>query len=223
MIKVLGISGSPRKGTTDWSVRKSLEVIGEYPEIETIYWSVRGKKLSPCTHCDRCIRENTLCYIDDDVREVEALILESDAVLIGSPVYDMNITAQLAMIMNRMRPNYLVNPGKFRNKIGAALSIGGTRHGGQEMTNMAIINFFLMNEMLVTGGLGGCYNGATLWSKDDRKAGAQNDSVGVDTIVRQARALAEAVLTTVHGRTAAVELLKKHDLINEDASPLMDH
>ena len=103
-----------------------------------------------------------MCVIEDDVREVESLILETDAILIGSPVYDMNVSGQLAMVLNRMRPHYLVHPGGLRNKIGAALSVGGTRHGGQEMTNLAIINFFLMHEMLVTGGLGGCYNGGKI-------------------------------------------------------------
>lgn len=223
MIKVLGISGSPRKGATEWSVKKALETIGTYPGIETEYWSVRGKKIGPCIHCDRCIREGTMCFIDDDLKEIDMKILEADALLVGSPVYDMNLTGQLAMVFNRMRPSYLIYPGKMKNKIGAALSVGGTRHGGQEMTNMAIINFFLMHEMLVTGGLGGCYNGGTVWSRDDRVSGAEKDEVGCDTVVRMAQGFAEAVLTTELGRKQAETILIENGFTNNENSPLRDH
>lgn len=222
-IKVLAISGSPRKGATEWSLKRALSVIEEYPHIETNFWSVRGKKLSPCIHCDRCVRENTLCYIEDDVKEIEKLILESDVILIGSPVYDMNITAQLSMVINRMRPHYLVYPGAMRNKLGAALSVGGTRHGGQEITNQAIHNFFLMNEMLVTGGLGGCYNGGTIWSKDDRKNGAENDSCGTDTVERLASAVAQAALCIEFGRNQAQIMIDEAKVGQEELSPLRDH
>ncbi len=223
MIKVLGICGSPRKGSTEWSVKKALDVIGGYPGIETVYWSVRGKKMSPCIHCDRCIRENTMCSINDDFKEVESLVLEADAILVGSPVYDMNLTAQLATVFNRLRPHYLVHAGGLKNKVGAALSVGGTRHGGQEMTNLAIINFFLMHEMLVTGGLGGCYNGGTVWSKDDRTAGAEKDGPGADTVIRLAQGMAEAVLTCRHGREDAYKLMDALGLLQSSHSPIRDH
>ncbi len=222
-MKVLGICGSPRKGATEWSVKKALEVLEGYPGIETVYWSVRGKKIGPCIHCDRCIRENSMCTIQDDYKEVEALILEADAILVGSPVYDMNVTGQLAMVFNRTRPHYLVHAGGLKNKVGAALSVGGTRHGGQEMTNMAIINFFLMHEMLVTGGLGGCYNGGTVWSRDDRVAGAEKDGPGADTVIRLAQGMAEAVITIEHGRKTAYEIMEKAEKLQGSNSPIRDH
>jgi len=222
-MKILGICGSPRKGCTEWSVKKALEVMSAYPGVEVEYWSVRGKKIGPCIHCDRCIKEHTLCSIKDDFQEVEALIGEADALLIGSPVYDMNVTAQLAMVLNRLRPHYLVNPGGMKNKVGAALSVGGTRHGGQEMTNLAIINFFLMHEMLVTGGLGGCYNGGTVWSKDDRVSGAENDGPGADTVIRLAQGMAEAALCSEHGKKEAYRLMEEAGLLQGSVSPLRDH
>ena len=46
-MKVLGICGSPRKGATEWSMMKALETLDGYPGIETVYWSVRGKKWVP--------------------------------------------------------------------------------------------------------------------------------------------------------------------------------
>ncbi len=39
-----------------------------------------------------------------------------------------------------------------------------------------------MHEMLVSGGLGGCYIGGTIWSKDGKAKGAQEDETGMDTV-----------------------------------------
>ena len=88
-----------------------------------------------------------MCIIKDDLQELEKKVLEADAILVGSPVYDMNVTAQLQAVFNRLRPIYLVYPGGLQNKVGAALSTGDTRHGGQELVNTNILNFFLMHEM----------------------------------------------------------------------------
>src|SRR6056297_1780827 len=182
MAIILGISGSPRKGATDFAVREALKEAEKIPEIETRYWTVRGKKIGYCVHCDACIRNKSMCIIKDDLQELEELVLQADGFIIGSPVYDMNVSAQLAAVFNRLRPMYLVHPGHLQNKVGAALSTGGTRHGGQETTNLAIINYYLMHEMLVSGGLGGCYNGGTVWSKDNKKQGVLDDETGLDTI-----------------------------------------
>ncbi len=222
MAVILGISGSPRKGATEFAVQEALRETEKVPGIETIYWSVRGKKIGYCVHCDACIRRNSMCIIQDDLQELEALILKADGFIIGSPVYDMNITAQLAAVFNRLRPMYLVHPGHLQNKVGAALSTGGTRHGGQEMANLAIINYYLMHEMLVSGGLGGCYNGGTVWTRDNKKDGVLEDAPGLDTIKRLGMGVAEAVMVTEHGRAKWEEMKKDLGLI-EDKSPLRDH
>lgn len=224
MVKILGISGSPRIGATDYAVKAALKAIEEtVPGVETEYWSVRGKKIAPCVHCDSCIRNKTMCIIQDDLQELEPKILEADAIVIGSPVYDMSITAQLAAVFNRLRPIYLVHAGELQNKIGAAITTGGTRYGGQELAKLPIINFFLMHEMLVTGGLGGCYIGGTIWSKDEKAKGAEEDTVGMDTVVRLGQGVAEAVMVSKYGREIWEEKKKEIDFVADDKSPLRDH
>jgi len=202
---ILGISGSPRKGATEYAVKTALEVADTLEGIETAYWSVHQKKIGYCIHCDRCVKERSLCFQEDSVRELEELIVKADGIIIGSPVYDMNITAQLAACFNRLRPMYIVHPSGFRYKIGGAIAVGGTRHGGQEMTLAAINNFFLMNEMLVTSGPGGCYNGGKIWSKDQRVQGAIEDHVGMNTVRGLALAVAEASIISSVGRVALKE------------------
>ncbi len=223
MAKILGICGSPRKGATLYALEAALEAAAAFPEIETELWSIRGKKIAPCVHCDRCIREKTMCHIQDDLQEIEAKVLEADALLIATPVYDMSITSQLAALLNRLRPMYLVYPGHLRNKVGGGIAVGGTRHGGQEMTLLALSNFFMMHEMLVTGGYGGCYTGGTIWSKDNRAHGAEEDTVGMDTVIRLGQAVAEATLVTSLGRQHTEQLLSSHGVLKASADPLRDH
>ncbi len=224
MLKILGISGSPRKGATLFALEQALEEAKRIPGVETEIWSVRGKKINFCVHCDACVRNNVMCIIKDDLQELESKILEADAILIGSPVYDMNVSAQLQAVFNRLRPIYLVHAGKLQNKVGAALSTGGTRHGGQEIVNMNILNFYLMHEMLVTGGLGGCYNGGTVWSRDNKAQGVIDDEVGLDGVKRLGLGLAEAALSAKYGRDKWLEMKKDYEkTFTIEKSPLRDH
>lgn len=223
MPKILGICGSPRKGATEFAIKEALKAAEEIPGITTEFWSVRGKKISYCYHCDRCIKDKTMCFIQDDIKGLEELFLEADGFIIGSPVYDMNVTAQLAAVFNRLRPVYLVHPGVLKNKVGGALTTGGTRHGGQEMVLQAINNFYLMHEILVTGGLGGCYNGGTIWSKDMKAQGAMDDTVGLDTVRRLGRGVAEAVMVSSLGREKWLNMAKELNIDIEGESPLRDH
>ncbi len=209
MVKILGISGSPRKASTDYVVHEALKAAEEIPGIETEFWGVRGKKINFCTHCDRCIKEKTLCYIDDDVKILIDKILEADGLIIGSPVYDMGITAQLTAIINRTRPFYMVMPGALKNKVAGAITVGGTRHGGQETALQVIHNWFLSSELLATGGLCGCYNGGTVWSKDEKAAGAEADTVGMNTVIALGRGVAEAAMISSIGRKGWAEEKKR--------------
>ena len=223
MAKILGICGSPRIGATEYAVKEALKAAEELPGIETEYWSVRDRKIAYCVHCDSCIRNNTMCIIKDDIKELEKKILEADGFIIGSPVYDMNITAQLAAVFNRLRPMYLVHSGALQNKVGGAITTGGTRYGGEEMAKLPIINFYLMHEMLVSGGLGGCYIGGTIWSKDQKTKGATEDTEGMDTIRRLGRGVAEATIVSKYGLEKWSKEKIDVNFTENDKSPLRDH
>jgi multimeric flavodoxin WrbA len=224
MLKILGISGSPRKGATLFALETALEEAKRIPGIETEIWSVRGKKIGFCVHCDACVRDKVMCIIKDDLQELESKILEADAIIVASPVYDMNVSAQLQAVFNRLRPIYLVHPGKLQNKVGAAISTGGTRHGGQEIVNMNILNFFLMHEMLAFGGLGGCYNGGTVWTRDNKAQGVIDDEVGFDQVKRLGLGLAEAALAAKYGREKWLEMKAEYEKeFAIEKSPLRDH
>ncbi len=209
-IKILGICGSPRRnGATELALRIVLDDISSVSDDFMVdFWTVSGKKISPCVHCDACLRARSMCVIQDDHQEIEQKILAADAMIMASPVYDMNISAQLAAVLNRMRPIYMVHSGVLENKIGAAITTGGTRYGGVETAKYPMLSFYLMNGMLVTGGGGGCYLGGSIWSQDKKSQGAREDLVGLETLHQLAKTIAKAAVISVLGQEAVLQQSK---------------
>ena len=69
MIKVFGISGSPRKGSTDYMVNQALDYLKETYGVQTRYFSAQGKQLNFCIHCDYCVKNRMGCIHKDDMVE----------------------------------------------------------------------------------------------------------------------------------------------------------
>lgn len=183
--RVLGISGSPRKAATDYIVREALNYLKSKFPIETKYFSVAGKKLNFCIHCDHCIRKKEGCVFKDDMTEVYDLMEWADAYVLGSPVYQGNISGQLKTLLDRTRAMMARNPDVFEGKIGTGIAIGGDRAGGQEPTLRSIHDFYIINHIFSTGGGAfGANLGATIWSKDKRAAGAEADKSGLKSLYK---------------------------------------
>ena len=185
MIKytILGISGSPRKGATDFIVNFALDLIKEKLEAEIHYFSVANKKINYCVHCDYCIKEKKGCIHKDDMQELYPLMEEADAWIIGTPIYQGSLSAQTKAILDRTRALVAKDPKVFENKVGAAIGVGGDRLGGQEIAIQAIHNFYIISEMIpIGGGSWGANLGGTIWSKDKKAEGAAEDLEGQRTI-----------------------------------------
>ncbi|MDY6988473.1 MAG: flavodoxin family protein [Thermodesulfobacteriota bacterium] len=137
-MNIIYLSGSPRKrSNTDYLLNHMLNHTGgEFIKL-TDY------AVEPCRSCWQC-RKKGSCAINDDMKtEIIPKILAADALVMGSPVYFNNVTAQLKSFIDRtwsMR-------GKLRNKIGATVVVG--RRYGAEGAIMAINAFFLKHEMIV--------------------------------------------------------------------------
>jgi multimeric flavodoxin WrbA len=212
-IKILGICGSYRKGGTEFAVKEALEGATEIDEdVETKYISLLGKRIAPCIHCDRCIKENSLCLVKDDFKDIQDEFLKADGYIIGSPVYNMGITPLLQSFLSRLRPVYLVYPGMFSNKVGGAIATGGCRNGGQEMAVLNILNAYFTYEILPCGGEMGDYSGAKLWSGDGSVEGGMKDELGLKGARRLGKRVAQTASllklgwekATAEGRKIAV-------------------
>jgi len=197
-IKILGISGSPRIGSTDFAVNEALRYAREKYNAETDYFSAHKKTINFCIHCDFCVRkkEGTCIHKDDDVsQELFQKLVWGDAWIIGSPVYQGNVSAQTKAILDRCRALVAKDVHIFKNKIGGAIASGGDRTGGQEPTIKTIIDFYIINLMLpVGGGSFGANLGGTIWSKDLKAEGTKEDEEGLRSIHKMVNRLVKLTM-----------------------------
>ena len=177
--QILGICGSPRKQGTEYALQYALNYSSEKFGFDTEFWSVKNKKITFCTHCDYCIREKKGCINEDDMQELYLLLENAKFILIGTPVFQGTLSGQLKTVFDRCRALVAKNPEVFKNKIGAALAVGGDRNGGQEIAIRSILDFYQQNHIIsVSGGAFGANLGASLWSNDLGSKGIESDKDG---------------------------------------------
>ncbi len=148
MVKVMGIVGSPRtKGNTSYLVKKALES-AESAGAETELIQLGKMDISPCKACDIC-KKTGKCSINDDMDSLMEKIVEMDGLIIGSPVYFGNVSAQTKIFMDRSRP--LRANFSLKDKVSGAISVGASRNGGQETTCSAVHDFLLIHDAIIVG------------------------------------------------------------------------
>jgi multimeric flavodoxin WrbA len=100
-MKILGIDGSPRKnGNTETLVNTILQG-AEANGAETRHYKIAEMKLSPCLGCMDC-RESGSCIHEDDMTPLYDEIQSSDGIIIGSPVYMWQVSAQTKTFLDRL-------------------------------------------------------------------------------------------------------------------------
>lgn len=188
---ILGISGSPRKMATEHILGEALKMLEE-KGFETLLFTVRGKNISPCKHCDYCLK-NAKCVIQDDMYQLYSLIREAKGFVIATPVYNGGVSAQTKIVIDRTRASLAADPKALRGKPGMAIAIGGDRMGGQELAIQQIHTFYILNGMMpISGGFFGANLGATFWSKDTLE-GAKEDEEGNRSLRKTVRRFAETL------------------------------
>ncbi|KZX16381.1 iron-sulfur flavoprotein [Methanobrevibacter cuticularis] len=177
---IFGISGSPRKQATEYVLKEALSKLEE-EGFETKMFTVRGKEIGPCRHCDYCLKKK-VCIQKDDMTEVYELLQEADGIIIASPMYNGSVSAQIKAIMDRCRALGAIDINILEGKIGMSIAIGGDRAGGQELAIQQINTYYLLNGIIpVSGGSFGANLGPCLWSQDTL-AGVKEDDYGFKTL-----------------------------------------
>lgn len=200
---ILGINGSPRKANTDFLLETALAAAAaEGFATETVY--LRRKEIRFCQGCFRCHDENENelgCRIHRDAMdEILPKLKSCQGLIVASPVYFGQVSAQMKAFMDRTEPllRYAKGPWRsaLKNKVGGGLVIGGNRNGGQEATLQAIHHFFFIHDMIVVGTSSderpGCYLGAAATTHPLRgreKKAVREDDLGLAA----ARSLAKRV------------------------------
>ncbi len=173
---IVGICGSPRKKATEFVLREALKMLEEQG-FKTKFFTVRGKQISPCQHCDYCLKHK-VCRIKDDMHELYGMFKEAKGIIMATPVYNGSVSAQIKAVIDRCRALVAADYDFFRGKVGMAIAVGGDRIGGQELAIQQIITFYILNGVIpVSGGSFGANLGATFWSRDTLE-GVKQDEEG---------------------------------------------
>jgi multimeric flavodoxin WrbA len=99
-IKILGISGSPRRhGNTETLLDAVLEGAREAgADVEKVV--LRPLEYASCRGCNAC-HKTGVCVIKDDLTEVFEKIAAADVLVLASPIYSMGITAEAKGLIDR--------------------------------------------------------------------------------------------------------------------------
>jgi len=143
-MKILGISGSPRKDqSTDQLVKEVLAGIG----LETEFVSLSGKRIGPCIACLGCVQDN-VCKITDDMQELRQKIVEANAYVIGGANYFSLLNGLTHCFLERFY-QFRHQEGKaVAGKLGVAVGVGGSS-GDLVVEN--IKTFFQYNQIECIG------------------------------------------------------------------------
>jgi len=197
-MKIVGICGSPREKATDHVLKEALKMLEERG-FEITFFGLRGKKISPCLHCDFCLK-NKECRIKDDMYELYPLLREADGIVFATPVYNGGVSSQTKAVMDRCRALAAADFNVFRGKIGMAITVGGDRMGGQELAIQQIITFYVLNGVVpVGGGSFGANLGATFWSKDTLE-GVKEDEEGFRSLRKTVRRFSDNLKGVAPGK-----------------------
>ncbi|MDR1196338.1 MAG: flavodoxin family protein [Endomicrobium sp.] len=103
-MKIIGFIASPRKeGNTAWIINKILEGAREQG-AETQSWNFSDIKINPCSGCLCCHNsaQNRGCVVNDDMQKLYGAIEHADALVLGSPVYMGQMSAQAKIFTDRL-------------------------------------------------------------------------------------------------------------------------
>ncbi|MFA6190296.1 MAG: flavodoxin family protein [Candidatus Staskawiczbacteria bacterium] len=121
-MKIVGISGSPRKKNTNYMLETVLDATGfDYDLI-----LLKDKKIKPCNACGGCYKSHK-CIVKDDMQKIYNKILDADILVLGSPTYFDNVSAIMKSFMDRCLPLYLSE--ELKSKKVALLSVGNFKEG----------------------------------------------------------------------------------------------
>ncbi len=183
-MKVVAFNGSPRpNGNTATLLKLALAEI-EKAGIETELVQVGSRPIHGCSACYKCKeKQNNRCIFDDDpVNEYIAKMVEADGILLGSPTYFSDISAQMKAFIDRTGVVVRANGNLLRRKVGAG--VVAARRAGSVHAFSSLNYYFLIAEMIVPG--------SNYWNLGIRNAPGDvlEDEEGLETVRQLGRNMA---------------------------------
>ncbi len=150
-MKIVAFNGSARKEGNTATLLKTVLAEVEDAGISTELVSLAGMNLSGCTACMKCAKnKDRRCAGPDDImNELLAKMLAADGIILGSPTYFADVSANMKALIERCGMVSRVNGDLLKRKAGAA--VVAVRRGGAAHVFSSMNYFFLIAEMIVVG------------------------------------------------------------------------
>ena len=101
-MNIIGFTASPHKdGNTAWIVSRILEG-AKARGAETQLWHFSDLTIHPCRGCLACHQGDRGCVVDDDMQKLYAALAHADALVLGSPIYMGQMSAQAKIFTDRL-------------------------------------------------------------------------------------------------------------------------
>lgn len=186
MVRLLGIVGSPRKnGNTEILIKEALKT-SEQEGADTEMIRLTDFDLKPCDGCRVCF-ETKDCVIKDDVEVIFQKMEKADCIIVGSPVYFYNVTAQTKTFIDRVGYLQIARARKpFQNKIGGAIAVAG--RSGLMNTLSQIMHFFSSARMIIAT--------PTVRALASTKGAVTKDKRGIETARQLGRSIVQKAKAT---------------------------
>jgi len=152
-MRVVAFNGSARKdGNTAILVRQVFSEL-EKEGIETELVQLAGQTIHGCTACGLCYKnKNRRCAVEDDiVNECIEKMVAADGIILASPTYFADLTAETKALIDRSGYVARGNDDMLKRKVGAA--VVAVRRAGSVHAFDSINHFFLISQMIIPGSI----------------------------------------------------------------------
>ena len=102
MKKVIVLNGSPRaNGNTKSALEHLLSGMKKKADFDVTEINLTKESLKPCLACDACKKNGGVCETDKATAALMEKVVESDVIVLGTPVYWWGVSAQLKTAIDK--------------------------------------------------------------------------------------------------------------------------
>ena len=181
-MKIIGVSASARKNRSTHfllvqcldEIKLAIDAAGKPIATELI--DLAPLKINGCIACDACKKKGVMCAQRDDFQSLIPKLADTDVagIILATPVYMGSMSSQAKAFLDRT-VLFRRNGFMFKNRLGGAITVGGSRNGGQELTLQGVHAAMMIHGMIIVGD--GEHFGGAAWS--NHPDGYQGDADGI--------------------------------------------
>jgi multimeric flavodoxin WrbA len=120
MIKILGVSGSPRKGGNSDTLLKHILAGAESADAATEAIHLRDYQFLGCIGCEKCRKAKQCIGLQDGMQLIYPKINEAKGLVLITPTHNHNVTAWMKAFIDRLYCYYNFSkerPGSWSSRL----------------------------------------------------------------------------------------------------------